>query len=308
MESNFTDRLIKRCRDVKSHVVLELAPLQDKIPAFLSERFESSGAAVYAYNKGIIDAVYDIVPAVILPVHLYEVYGVGGIVAMDAAAKYASAKGMLVIADGGFGGRREALEGYIHAYLGEGGVKNTAAAEGTFFSDAVTLSPYSDAEGIKNAAAYCMSAGKGLFINVRNTVSEDAVHFENIIVKSSDEPLYKSAADDSGAFGRNFIGENGYGVIGMTVYADQMSDELRKLNRWGIVIVRAEGVHDFSDRALYKYFYDDDGEGALILLRDAILYACDTERSMYGPTEYAEAAREAAISVSKKIENMLCSI
>lgn len=304
MNTNFSDRLIERCKKTNSHLAVSLAPTGEKLPSFLRERFESPGAAVYAFNKGIIDAVCDIVPAVVFPVPLYEAYGVGGMVAMDASARYAAMKNMTVILDGAFGGSKEALNAYMEAYLStEPGSGVSSAGNGLFFADAVTVSPYSDSEGIKAAAAFCMEHGKGFFINVRNTVSYDAIHFENIKTYETEEPLYKSAADDAGEFGRNYIGEAGFSVIGIAVYPGAEAQELRRINRCGIALVRAESCRNFENENLYPYFYEDDGEGALILVRDAVLYAYDEDSSEYGEKDFAEAAREAAAKISRKIEN-----
>ena len=301
MENNFTDRLIEKCKAVKSHVIVELAPKKEDIPEFISQRFESVGAVLYAYCKGIIDSICDTVPGVILPIYIYEAYGVGGMVAMDAISKYAASKGMLVIVDGSFGGTKDAVMGHVKAYLGG---ELQGAAEGGFYADAVTLSPYSDADGIKDAAAFCMEKGKGLFVNVKNTASNEKVHFENIKTAENDEPLYKSAADDSGAFGRNFIGKNGYGVIGMTIYPSDEAYEIRKLNKWGIVLVNACDVNDYYDEKLYRYFYEDDGEGSLLMVGSQILNAWKNMNDAYSSEDFAEAAGKTAMEISKKCESM----
>lgn len=300
MENNFTDRLIEKCKEKRSHLVVRLAPEKKDIPEFISQRFESVGAVLYAYCKGIIDSICETVPCVILPIYIYEAYGVGGMVAMDAISKYAASKGLLVIIDGTFGGTKDAVTGHVKAYLGG---ELQGAAEGGFYADAVTLSPYSDADGIKETAAFCMEKGKGLFVNVKNIDSNDKVHFENIKTAENDEPLYKSAADDSGAFGRNFIGKNGYGVIGMSIYPSDEAYEIRKLNKWGIVLVNALGVNDFSDEKLYRYFYEDDGEGSLIVVGDQVLNAWKNETSFCAAEDFAEAAGKAALEISKKCES-----
>lgn len=314
MENNFTDRIIGRCKTTGSHVAVELAPSIENIPEFITQRFESVGAVLYAYCKGIIDGIADFVPGIILPIYMYEAYGIGGMVAMDAVAKYAASKGLVVIADGGFGGSKEAVMGYVKAYLGgaseniDGEKLNRQAGEGCFFADAVTLSPYSDAEGIKEAAAFCMEHGKGIFVNVRTTDSNEKVHFENIKTAENDEPLYKSAADDSGAFGRNFIGKNGYGVIGMSLFAQDDAYEIRKINKWGIALVKAQNVNDFSDERLYRYFYEDDGQGALLVVRSAVCDAWKKDSSEFGAEEYGEAARVAAQEITKKSEAMIAAL
>lgn len=304
MNTNFSDRLVERCRQTNSHLAVSLVPAGEKMPDFLRERFESPGAAIYAFNKGIIDAIFDAVPAVVLPVPLYEAYGIGGLVAMDASARYAASRGMTVILDGAFGGSREAVEASLEAYLStepENGAPS--AGSGRFFADAVTVSPYSDSEAVKAAAAFCMEHGKGIFLNVRSTTSYDAVHFENIKVHDTEEPLYKSVADDANEFGRNYIGENGFSVIGMAVYPGREAQELRRINRCGIALVHAESCRDFEKEELYPYFYEDDGEGALILVRDAVLFAGRENPAEYEEEEFAAAAGNAAKRISGVIEN-----
>jgi len=56
--------------------------------------------AILLFNKYIIDAVYDIVPAVKPQLAYYEMYGLEGMRVFYETCKYAKEKGLLVIADG----------------------------------------------------------------------------------------------------------------------------------------------------------------------------------------------------------------
>ena len=66
------DRLIKKIVEFKNPTVAGLDPKLDYLPEYIKEQafaqygktLEGAAAALLAFNKGLIDALYDIVPAV----------------------------------------------------------------------------------------------------------------------------------------------------------------------------------------------------------------------------------------------------
>ena len=60
---------------------------------------EAAGEAIWVYNKGIVDAVYDLIPAVKPQIAMYEQFGIPGLVAFQKTVNYCKEKGLVVIGD-----------------------------------------------------------------------------------------------------------------------------------------------------------------------------------------------------------------
>ena len=59
----------------------------------------AAAEAVWNYNKEIVDAICDIVPAVKPQSAMYEQFGIPGLAAFDKTVKYAKEKDLVVIGD-----------------------------------------------------------------------------------------------------------------------------------------------------------------------------------------------------------------
>ena len=60
---------------------------------------EDAAQAILMFNRGIIDAVSDIVPSVKVQIAYYEQYGTAGLRAFYETLRYAKEQGLVVIAD-----------------------------------------------------------------------------------------------------------------------------------------------------------------------------------------------------------------
>ena len=90
--------------------------------------------ALWRFNRGIIDAVHDVVPAVKPQLAFYERYGVAGLGAYARTAQYAKEAGLLVIADGKRNDIGSTASAYAEAFLGAPRVFDRPAA-GDFAAD-----------------------------------------------------------------------------------------------------------------------------------------------------------------------------
>lgn len=293
---NFMDTLIALGAKKESRVIVEISPFEKKIPDFLKEKYQSAGAVLYAFCKEIVDAVAEFVPAVMIDKSAFEIYGAGGMMACDMIAKYAHKKGLIVIIDGCFGGNANAIDNYVDAYL-----TSESADSDELFADAITVSPYANADAVKNAASFVSTNGKALFMYLRTTKSSDKTHFENIVAKDSDDPLYFSAADDAATFSENYIGENGYGNIGMLTYASKDSLKIRGLNRWGLALTRID-LSELDEQSYYGFFYKGEGEGQFMVIGNDAVYAYAETGSDCLPEAYAEACRAAVKNAAQIVE------
>src|SRR5665647_1062844 len=102
------DRLIEKIVKTGNPTVAGLDPTLDFIPNYIKNKcfnkfgntLEAASAAILEFNKGLIDALYDIVPAVKPQCAYYELFGWQGVKALNETIAYAKKMGMFVITDG----------------------------------------------------------------------------------------------------------------------------------------------------------------------------------------------------------------
>lgn len=94
------DRLMKRIDEIHNPSVAGLDPKLEYIPRFIQDKFfvmkgrtlEAAADAILAYNKALIDALYDIVPAIKPQAAYYEMYGWAGMRTLSETIRYAQKK------------------------------------------------------------------------------------------------------------------------------------------------------------------------------------------------------------------------
>lgn len=168
---NAMDLLIEKIKEKDNPTVMGLDPRYDMIPKFIQEKYtkdiKGAALAILEFNKALIDATYDIIPAVKPQIAFYEMFGIEGLKVFEETCKYAKEKGMVVIADVKRGDIGTTAEGYSSAYLGQ-----TSIGE-SFFSifdvDFVTVNPYLGTDGIAPFIEDCKKYGKGIFILVKTS-------------------------------------------------------------------------------------------------------------------------------------------
>ena len=98
---------------------------------------EDAAEAILTFNRGIIDAVSDIVPSVKVQIAYYEQYGTAGLRAFYETLRYAKEQGLVVITDAKRNDIGATASQYATAFLGETNVgENTFSA---FPSDFLTV-------------------------------------------------------------------------------------------------------------------------------------------------------------------------
>ena len=79
---------------------LEMQEALEKAEKEHGKTFKAAAEAILEFNKGLMDALCDLVPAVKPQSAYYEMYGLEGIRAYYETIRYAKEKGFYVIADG----------------------------------------------------------------------------------------------------------------------------------------------------------------------------------------------------------------
>lgn len=303
--NHFADRLIAEIKKKNSPVVAGLDPNWEKIPAFLREKYQSVGAALFAFNKGLIDALADVVPAVKPQLAYYEMYGISGLVAFQSTVDYARSKGLLVIADGKRNDIGTTSDAYAKAYLTPAPKTSDSASplrEGAFDADALTVNPYLGEDGIQPFTKACAEHGKGIFTLVK-TSNRSSGQLQDLHLVNG-MTVYEQVADLVNEWGQDLIGESGYSSVGAVVGATypEQAEALRKRMPRALILVPGYGAQGGTADTVAVNF-NQDGLGAVVNASRSIMYAYQSEKwsSQYNEESFADAARAEAIAMADAI-------
>ena len=229
---NAIDNLIEKIKEKNNPTVIGLDPRYDMIPNCIKNKYSQDlkgvSEAIIEFNKDLIDAVYDIVPAVKPQIAFYEMFGVHGIEAFEETCKYAKSKGMVVIADMKRGDIGTTAEAYSKAAIG----RTTIGEEfqKIFDVEFVTVNPYLGTDGIKPFIEDCKKYGKGIFVLVK-TSNKSSGELQDLETKDG-EKIYEKVAKLVNEWGKDLIGESGYSSISAVVgatYPEQLKELREKM-------------------------------------------------------------------------------
>ena len=302
---HFADRLNGQIKKKSSPICVGLDPRLQQIPSFIKgkmlKRFpdvlEAAAESILEFNKGIIDAVADLVPVVKPQIAFYEQYGHQGIRAFEETLWYARDKGLLTIADIKRGDIGSTAEAYAGAFLGKVDLfgKNVFA----FDADAVTIAPYLGWDGVKPFIDEARKYGKGVFVLIK-TSNPSSSDIQDLQMKDS-HTVYEIMAQYLESWGADETGESGYsfvgGVVGAT-FPDQ-SKKLRQLMPQNIFLVPGYGAQGGTAKDV-KHCFNEDGLGAVINNSRGIIFAWE-QSDQYTEKDYAAAARAAVLKMQKEL-------
>ncbi|MFC1655530.1 orotidine-5'-phosphate decarboxylase [Patescibacteria group bacterium] len=303
---NFADRLIEQIQAKKSAVCVGLDPRLSKIPSFIQEaalkenpknKLKAAAEAIIEFNKGIIDAVHDLVPCVKPQVAFYELFGEEGMRAYRETIAYAKAKGLLVIADVKRNDIGSTAEAYAQAFLGETDVFGESMS--VFDADAVTITPYLGWDGIKPFLEACRKDGKGVFILVK-TSNPSSADLQDLQMEDKNS-VYEIIGNFVESWGSDEIGEKGYSSVGAVVgatYPDQ-AGKLRKIMPTSIFLVPGYGAQGGGAEDV-KPCFNEDGLGAVVNSSRGIIFAYE-KSDEYDEGDYGKAARAAVVEMNEDL-------
>ncbi|MBI5755275.1 orotidine-5'-phosphate decarboxylase [Candidatus Peregrinibacteria bacterium] len=302
---HFSDKLIQAIRKKKSAVCVGLDPRISQIPDFICKKsvrewkksFQAAGSAIFEFNKGIIDAVADLVPVVKPQIAFYELFGAEGISAFIQTIDYAKKNGLLVIADVKRNDIGSTAEAYAQAFLGESDVFEKKLR--AFDADAVTVTPYLGYDGIKPFLESCRQHGKGIFVLVK-TSNPSSGDLQDIVSRAGISN-YETMAHLLESWGADDVGKEGYSSVGAVVGATypRESAKLRKIMPRTIFLVPGYGAQGACADDV-KVCFDKNGLGAIVNSSRDIIFAYKKSKQ-YGEKQYGEAAREAVMEMNREL-------
>ena len=299
------NKLVAGIKKTEAPIVVGLDPMLGFVPQHIldkafeefGETLEGAAEAIWQYNKGIVDAVCDLIPAVKPQIAMYEQFGIPGIVAFKKTVDYCKSKNLVVIGDIKRGDIGSTSTAYAVGHLGKVKVGNNSYAG--FDEDFVTVNPYLGTDGVKPFADICKEEKKGMFILVK-TSNPSSGEFQDRLIDG--KPLYEHVAEKVAGWGEDVMGED-YSYIGAVVGATypEMGKVLRKLMPKAYILVPGYGAQGGKGSDLANFF-NEDGLGAIVNSSRGIIAAYKQEQyAKFGAQCYADASRAAVLDMKEDL-------
>ncbi|MBE7067836.1 MAG: orotidine-5'-phosphate decarboxylase [Clostridiales bacterium] len=295
-----TDRLIEGIIDMQNPTCVGLDTLFDYLPDEMKAgvtTFEGVAERVFEFNKKLIDTLYGIVPSVKVQIAYYEMYGVAGMKAYEETLKYATEKGMVVIADAKRNDIGSTASCYAKTFLGETQVNGVSKK--AFPADYVTVNGYLGTDGIAPFVEECESKDKGIFVLVK-TSNPSSGELQNLVLENG-KPVYEYMGGLVEKWGESTIGKYGYSAVGAVVGATHPTEaeRLRKVLPHTFFLIPGYGAQGGNAQML-KSCFSENGLGGVVNNSRGIL--CAYKKN--GGTYY-EAAKNACIAMQKDLSEVI---
>jgi orotidine-5'-phosphate decarboxylase len=283
------DRLCEQIKEKKAPIVVGLDPRIDRLPEEIATADLTDGEKLFAFNRGIIDAVADLVPAVKPQIAFYEACGLEGLKAYVETLRYARDKGLIVIGDVKRGDIGSTSAAYAEAHLQKGRDLEV---------DFMTINPYFGSDGLDPFYKVCDAEDKGVFVLVK-TSNPSSSELQDLPVKG--EALYQHVGDALQEAAAARAGTSGFSNLAAVVGATH-PDELKNL-RWSLTnvffLVPGYGAQGGGAADVVGAF-DREGLGAIVNSSRGIIYAYESSDKPFG-----EAAREATLAMREDLATAL---
>ncbi len=306
------DKLIENIKKKQAPVMVGLDPTMKLVPEHIKQKafaeygetLKGAAEAVWMYNKGIVDAVHDLIPAVKPQIAMYEQFGIEGMIAFQKTVEYCKQKDLVVIADVKRGDIGSTSEAYAVGHLGQVKVGNTMCRG--FDEDFVTVNPYLGSDGVKPFIKVCQEEKKGIFVLVK-TSNPSSGEFQDRLISDADErPLYEIVGEHVARWGEDHMGDT-YSYVGAVVGATypEMGKILRKLMPKSYILVPGYGAQGGKGADLV-HFFNEDGLGAIVNSSRGIIAAYQQEKyASFGAEHFGEASRAAVEDMRQDIMGAL---
>ena len=306
------NELVKKIKKTEAPIVVGLDPIFKLIPEHLlqkaykefGENPEGVSQAIIEYNKGLVDAIADLVPAVKPQIAMYEQWGIPGLIAFQETVRYCKEKGLVVIGDIKRGDIGSTSESYAVGHLGK--VNLGGKEYRGFEEDFATVNPYLGSDGVKPFIDVCRQEKRGIFVLVK-TSNPSSGEFQDQLVDG--RPLYELVGEKVAQWGADLMGDE-YSYVGAVVGATypEMGKILRKIMPKAYILVPGYGAQGGKGADLV-HFFNEDGLGAIVNSSRGIIAAYQQEKyASYGAENYADAARQAVLDMKDDITGALNSV
>ena len=303
------NKLVAKIQKTEAPIVVGLDPMMKFVPAHIQkaafdeygETLKGAAEAIWQYNKQIVDAIYDLVPAVKPQIAMYEQFGIEGMIAFKKTVDYCKEKDLVVIGDIKRGDIGSTSEAYAVGHLGKVQVGSNSFYG--FDEDFATVNPYLGSDGVKPFMKVCAEEKKGIFVLVK-TSNPSSGEFQDRLVDG--KPLYEIVGAQVDAWGSELMGDS-YSYVGAVVGATypEMGKVLRDIMPKAYILVPGYGAQGGKGKDLV-HFFNKDGLGAIVNSSRGIIAAYQQEQyKSFGDMNFADASRQAVIDMREDIKSAM---
>lgn len=303
LDSNFMERLNERIMTFHNPSLLGLDPQLAYLPEYLLRPLEGQSgeglsqaiaAALTAYNRELLEACADIIPAVKFQMAYYEQYGLGGLQALQASLDIAHQMGYLIIVDAKRNDIGATAGAYAQAFitLAETPYGQKVPA---FQGDALTVNFYLGSDGVQPFAKSLRETGKGIFLLLR-TSNPSGQEIQDLILADG-RKLYESLAERAVAWAEEYRQEGeSYSPIGLVVGATypKEAEKLRRHCPHLFFLVPGYGAQGAGASDVAAAF-SKQGGGAIVNSSRGLMNAYKDRKMPH--ESFAIACREAALEM-----------
>lgn len=308
------NKLVTRIKETGAPIVVGLDPMMKFIPEHIKEKafaefgetLEGAAEAIWQYNKAIVDAIYELVPAVKPQIAMYEQFGLPGLSAFYKTVQYCKEKGLVVIGDIKRGDIGSTSEAYAVGHLGK--VQVGSKSYYGFDEDFVTVNPYLGSDGVNPFIKVCKEEKKGIFVLVKTSNPSSGEFQDRQIADAGNRPLYEVVGEQVAKWGETHMGDT-YSYVGAVVGATypEMGKVLRKIMPKSYILVPGYGAQGGKGADLV-HFFNEDGLGAIVNSSRGIIAAYQQEKyARFGAENFADASRAAVLDMKEDIEQALAN-
>lgn len=305
-------KLVEKIKKTHAPICVGLDPMLSYIPEHIlkdaygefGETLEGAAEAVWQYNKAIIDATYDLIPAVKPQSAMYEQFGIEGLKVFQKTIEYCHKKDLIVIGDVKRGDIGSTSAAYAAGHLGK--VQVGSQTYKAFDEDFITVNPYLGTDGVKPFIDVCKEEKKGIFILVK-TSNPSSGEFQDRLVDG--RPLYEWVGEMVAKWGEEHMGDT-YSYVGAVVGATypEIGKILREIMPKSFILVPGYGAQGGTGADL-AHFFQKDGLGAIVNSSRGIIAAYKQEKyQSFGSENFADASRQAVIDMRTDIEGALSHV
>lgn len=301
------DLLVQKIKEKGNPSVAGLDPKVEYVPEYIRKKayaqygqgLKGATEAIWEFNKGLIDALYDVVPAIKPQSAFYEMYGLCGEEVLGRTIAYAKEKGLYIILDVKRNDIGSTAEAYSKAYLGKVDIDGVECEPCGV--DCVTVNPYLGTDGIAPFVEDCKAYDKAIFALVK-TSNPSSGELQDLIADG--KHIYERVAECVNKWNEGTVGESGYGAVGAVVGATypQQAGVLRKLMPKSYFLVPGYGAQGGGAEGV-KPCFNADGLGAIVNSSRGIM--CAYKKGDWKEEQFAEAARAEAIRMKNDLTSVL---
>ena len=306
------DRLIEAIEDKQNPSVVGLDPTEALVPKQIVASFAEEIAeqvedpteapaaqlsvAFFEFNRAIIDAVADIVPAVKPQIAMYEALGPAGIDAYSMTCEYAKQQGLYVLGDVKRGDIGSTAAAYAEGWLSGAPIEGQVFK--SFDADCVTLNGYMGSDSIKPFLEAAKGEDKCAFVLVK-TSNPGSGELQDLKIADG-RTIYEAMGELNESIAAGTQGKYGFtmaGAVTGATYPEQIQD-LRARLPHTFFLVPGYGAQGGTAEDV-KYAFNEKGHGAIVNSSRGIM--CAWKKTGGDGHDFQEAARNAAIAMKEDI-------